>query len=176
MNSLGKLGLLWYILKMAYPTLTSTYLSTSTSTTKLIHWYVWWKNTYLLLRQVFYRITIQAASDRYTRSNQYSLSGIILVKRFSILRQVSYRMTISLFTVCTGNTYSAVSPLPEDFYDNFGGDHIADDRPHDRIMRQVVYRNGTSCGAVTDRTSHRSPVMMNLKLHHKQMHYRRSPF
>ena len=33
------------------------------------------------------------------------------------------------------------------------------------------------CGStLPDRTAERAPVMMNLKLHHKQMHYQQSPF
>ena len=73
----------------------------------------------------------------YISSNLYSLSGIIPTKRFTILWYVSFRMTIILFTVFAGKTYSAVSPLPEDFYANLGGDPIIDDRPHDKFMRQV---------------------------------------
>jgi len=53
------------------------------------------------------------------------------MKRFTLLQQVSYRMTIILLTVFAGKTCSAVSPLPEDFYANFGGDPITDDSPHD---------------------------------------------
>ena len=85
-------------------------------------------------------------------------------------------MTIILFTVIAGKTCSAVSPLPEDFYANFSGDPITDDRPHDTFMRQVTYRNGASCGAVMDCTSIRAPGVMNLKLPHKQMHYRLGSF
>ena len=44
------------------------------------------------------------------------------------------------------------------------------------FMRQVLHRNGTSCGSVHNRTAQRAPVVMNLKLHHRQMHYRQSPF
>ena len=62
-------------------------------------------------------------------------------------------MTTNLFTVFAGKTCSAVSPLPEDFYVNFGGNPIKDDRPHDMIMRQVSYRNGALCGTVPDRTA-----------------------
>ena len=98
------------------------------------------------------------------------------MKRITILRQVSYRMTLILFTVFVGKTCSAVSPLPHDFYANFGGDPITDDSPHEWIMRQVTYRNGASCGTVHNRTAQRAPDMINLKLHHKQMHYRQSPF
>ena len=65
-----------------------------------------------------------------------------MVKRFSILRQVSYRITVSLFTVCTGKRCSAVSPLPEDFYANFDRDPITDDRMHDTFMQQNAYRKG----------------------------------
>jgi len=75
------------------------------------------------------------------------------MKRFLILRQVSYRMTIILFTVFAANMCSAVSPLPEDSGDNFGGDPITDDRPHDLFMRQVLYRNSASCGTVHGRTA-----------------------
>ena len=57
------------------------------------------------------------------------------MKRFTILPQVSYCMTVILFTVCAGKKCSAVSPLLEDFYANFGGDLISDDSPHDEIMR-----------------------------------------
>ena len=110
------------------------------------------------------------------RSNLYSLSGIILAKKHILYRQVSYRMTISLFQVCAGHTCSAVSPLPENFCDNFGGDPITDDGPHAMSMRQVLYRNGLSCGTVLYRTYWSSPGVMNLKLHHRQMHYRQRPF
>ena len=80
------------------------------------------------------------------------------MKRFPILRPLSYRMTIIHFTVFAGKPCSAVSPLPEDFYDNFGGDPITDDRPHDMFMRQVPYRNGASCDIVPDRTAQGAPV------------------
>jgi len=96
------------------------------------------------------------------------------MKRFTILQQVSYRVTVILFTVCAGKKCSAVSLLPEDFYANFGRDLIPDDSPHDEIMRQVLYRNGALCGTVPDRTAQRSPDVMNLKLDHKQMHNRHS--
>jgi len=39
-------------------------------------------------------------------------------------------MTVILFTVFARKTCSAVSPLPEDFYANFGGDLIPDDSQH----------------------------------------------
>ena len=89
---------------------------------------------------------------------------------------MSYRMTIAIFTVFAGKTCSAVSPLPQDFYANFGGDPFTGDTPHDLFLRQVLHRNGASCGKVHDRTAQRAPVVMNLKLHHRQMHYRQSPF
>ena len=97
-------------------------------------------------------------------------------EKFIILRQGSYRMTIILFSVCTGNTCSGASPLLEDYCDNFGRDPFTDDRPHDLFMRQVLFRNGASCGTVLDRTAHWSPGVMNLKLHHRQMHNQQSPF
>ena len=85
-------------------------------------------------------------------------------------------MTLILFTVFAGKTCSAVSSLPEDFYTYFGGDPFTGDAPHDRFMRQVLHRNGASCGTVHNRTAQRARDVINLKLHHKQMHYRRSPF
>ena len=89
-----------------------------------------------------------------------------MMKSSIILRQVSYCITINLFTVIAGKTCSAVSPLPEDFSDNFGGDPITDDGPRDMFMRQVLYRNGASCGGVHDRTARRALGVINLKLHH----------
>ena len=68
------------------------------------------------------------------------------MKMFIILRQVSYRMALILFPVFAGNMCNAVSPLPQDFYANFGGDPFTGDTPHDMFMRQVLYRNGASCG------------------------------
>ena len=85
-------------------------------------------------------------------------------------------MTLILFTVFAGKTCSAGSPLPEDFYANFGGDPFTGDTPDDIFKRQVLHRNGASCGTVHNRTAQRAPDVINLKLHHKQMHYRRSPF
>jgi hypothetical protein len=96
------------------------------------------------------------------------------MKIFIILRQVSYRMALILFTVFAGKTCSAVSPLLEDFYANFGEDPFTGDAPHDIFMRQVLYRNGASCGTVHTRTTQTAPVVMNLKLHHRQMHHRQS--
>jgi hypothetical protein len=49
-------------------------------------------------------------------------------------------MTLILFSVFAGKTCSAVSPLPEDFYANFGGDPFTDDAPHDSFMRSVLFR------------------------------------
>ena len=46
-------------------------------------------------------------------------------------------MTLIIFTVFAGKTCSAVSPLPQDFYANFGGDPFTDDAPHDDFMRSV---------------------------------------
>ena len=57
-----------------------------------------------------------------------------------MLRQVSYRMTIVIFTVFAGKTCSVVSPLLEDFYADFGGDLLTDDAPHDSFMRSVFSR------------------------------------
>ena len=74
------------------------------------------------------------------------------MKIFIILHQVSYPMTLNLFSVCAGNMCSAESPLPEDSCDKFGGDPFTDDRPHELFMRQVLYRNSASCGTVRDRT------------------------
>jgi len=59
---------------------------------------------------------------------------------FIILWQVSYGMTLILFPVFAGKTCSAVSPLPEDFYANFGGDPFTGDAPHGRSMRSVFFR------------------------------------
>ena len=94
------------------------------------------------------------------------------MKRFTILRQVPYRMTIILFTVIAGKTCSAVSPLPEYFYANFGGDPFTGDARHASFMRKVLHHNGASCGTVHDRTAQRAPYVISLKLHHRQMHYR----
>jgi len=98
------------------------------------------------------------------------------MKRFTILWQVSYRMTIILFTVFAGKTCSAGSPLPEDFHANFGGDPFTGDIPDYFFKRQVLHHNGASCGTVHNRTAQRAPVVMNLKLHHRQMHNPQSPF
>ena len=100
------------------------------------------------------------------------------MKRFTILRQVPYHMTIILFTVIAGKTCSAVqlSPLPEDFYANFGGDPFTGDAPHATFMRKVLHSNNASCGTVHNRTAQRAAVVIDLKLHHRQMHYRQSPF
>ena len=62
------------------------------------------------------------------------------MKIFIILQLVSYRMTIVIFKVVAGKTGSAVSPLPQDFYANFGGDPFTEDEPHDYFMRSVFPR------------------------------------
>jgi len=85
-------------------------------------------------------------------------------------------MTLILFPVFARKTCSAVSLIPEDFYANFCVDPFRGGAPHDMFMRQVLHRNGTSCGTIHARTTQRAPVVMNLKLHHRQMHYRQSPF
>jgi len=46
-------------------------------------------------------------------------------------------MLLIIFTVIAGKTCSAVSPLLEDFYANFGGDPFTDDAPHDGFMPSV---------------------------------------
>ena len=71
---------------------------------------------------------------------------------------------------------SAVSPLPADFYANFGRDPITNESPHDWIMRQVIYRYDASCGTVPDHTAKRAAGVSNLKLPHKQMHYQQDSF
>ena len=131
----------------------------------------------MILQQVSYHVTIHAVSDMYTSRQQfiqfmrYNTGEKILNPPASVLPH-----EISLFTVCTGKRCSAVSPLPQDFNANFGGDPITDDRPHDTFMRQVAYRKGAFCGTVPDRTAQRAPVVMNLKLPHKQMHHRQGSF
>jgi len=47
---------------------------------------------------------------------------------------------------------------------------------HATFMRKVLHRNGDSCGTVYDFTAQRAPDVMNLKLHHRQMHYRQGSF
>ena len=93
-----------------------------------------------------------------------------------LFRQLSYRMTLILFTVFAGKTSSAVSLLQQDFYANFSGDPFTGDTPHDMFMRQFLHRNGASCGTVHNRTAQRAAGVIDLKLHHRQMHYRQSPF
>ena len=93
-----------------------------------------------------------------------------------LFRQSSYRMTLILFTVFAGKTCSAMSLLPQDFYANFSGDPFTGDAPHDMFMRQVLHCNGALCGTVHNRTAQRAAVVIDLKLHHRQMHYRQSPF
>jgi len=77
-------------------------------------------------------------------------------------------MTIILFTVFAGKICSAVSPLPQDFYANFGGDPFTDNPPHDRFMRSVFFRLNDHTASfmpqwhfmrsVHDRTPGRAPV------------------
>ena len=74
------------------------------------------------------------------------VKSINLMKIFIILRQVSYSMTLILFTVFARKTCSAVSPLPEDFYVNFGGDPFTGDAPHERSMWSVFFHMGWPYG------------------------------
>ena len=88
-----------------------------------------------------------------------------------ILLQLMHRMIIVIFKVFAGKMCSAVSPLPHDFYANFGGDPLL-----------MTHRMTTSCGqcfsvwidraasftphwpfmrSVHDRTDRRSPVWDN---------------
>jgi len=53
-----------------------------------------------------------------------------------LFRQLSYHMTLILFTVFAGKTCSAVSLLPQDFYANFSGDPFTGDARHDMFMRK----------------------------------------
>ena len=92
------------------------------------------------------------------------------------LLALSFRMTLILFTVFAGKTCSAVSLLPQDFNANFSRDPFTGDAPHDMFMRQVLHRNGPSCGTVHNRTAQRAEGVIDLKLHHMQMHHRQSPF
>jgi hypothetical protein len=76
-----------------------------------------------------------------------------------LLRLLSYRMTLILFTVFAGKSCSAVNLLPQDFYANFSGDPITGDAPHDMFMRQVLHHNGASCGTVHNRTAQRALIL-----------------
>jgi len=77
-------------------------------------------------------------------------------------------MTLIIFTVFAGKTCSAVSPLPQDFYANFGGDPFTDYAPHDNFMRSVfthLERHTVSfmpqwcfVRSVHDRTAQQAPV------------------
>jgi len=76
-------------------------------------------------------------------------------------------MTIILFTVFAGKTCSAVSPLPHDFYVNFGGDPFTEDPPHDCFKQSVFFRINDRTASfmpqwhvwsVHDRTPGRAPV------------------
>ena len=98
------------------------------------------------------------------------------MKIFIILQLVSYCMTIVIFTVFAGKTCSAVSPLPQDLYANFGGDPFTGDTPHDMFMRQVLHHNGTLCGTVHTRTTQRALVVINLMLHHRANALPAKPF
>jgi hypothetical protein len=84
-------------------------------------------------------------------------------------------MTLILFPVFARKTCSAVSLIPEDFYANFCVDPFRGGAPHDMFMRQVLHRSDTLCGTIHARTTQTALVVMNLKLHHRQMHYRQSP-
>ena len=99
------------------------------------------------------KINSHAASDVYVSSNLYSSSGIILVKKRMLLRQVSYRMTINLFLVLCRTYMQCGEYSAGGFYANFGGDPFTGDAPHDMFMREVLHRNGASCGTVHDRTA-----------------------
>ena len=98
------------------------------------------------------------------------------MKRFTILQQVSYRMTLILFTVFAGKTCSAGSPLPEDFHANFGGYPFTGDTPDDIFKQQVLHRNGALFGQYMTTPPKEPRYVMNLKLPHRQMHYRQRPF
>ena len=75
-------------------------------------------------------------------------------------------MPMILSTVFARKVCSAVSPLLEDFYANFGRAPLTDDSLYEWIMRQVIYRNGASWETVPYRTAQRAPGVTNLKLHH----------
>ena len=100
---------------------------------------------------------------------------------------MSYRMTLILFTVFAGKMCSAVSPLPQDIYANFSRDPLTDDATYDSFMRsvfflneitmrQVLHRNGSSCGLYMTALPEEPWYVMNLKLNHRQMHYKQSSF
>jgi hypothetical protein len=48
--------------------------------------------------------------------------------------------------------------------------------PYETTVRQVLCRNGVSCGQYMTALPNKPRYVMNLKLHHRQMHYRQSPF
>ena len=56
------------------------------------------------------------------------------MKMFIILQLVSYRMIIVIFKLFAGKMCNVVSPLPQDFYANFGGDPLL-----------MTHRMTTSC-------------------------------
>ena len=108
------------------------------------------------------------------------------MKIFIILQLVSYGMTIVIFKVFAGKMCSAVSPLPQDFYAYFGGDPLLMTHrmtascgqcfSYGFTVRQVLHRIGPSCGLYMTALTEDPRNGMNLKLHHRQMHYRQSPF
>ena len=105
---------------------------------------------HLLVRKLMNNYTPGSLGSAVVYSSLAAQSQALL---FTILRQVSYRMTIILFTVFAGKMCSAVSPLLEDFYSNFGGDPITDESLHVWIIWHVIYCNGASCGTVPDCTA-----------------------
>ena len=48
--------------------------------------------------------------------------------------------------------------------------------PYETTIRQVLCRNGASCGLYMTAVPKEPRYMMNLRLHHRLMHYRQSPF
>jgi len=75
---------------------------------------------------------------------------------------------------------------PQDFYANFGGDPLLMKHrmtascghcfSYGFTVRQVIHRIGPSCGLYMTALTEDPWYGMNLKLHHRQMHYRQSPF
>ena len=74
---------------------------------------------------------------------------------------------------------------PQDFYANFGGDPLLMKHrmtascghcfSYGFTVRQVLHRIGPSCGLYMTALTEDPWYGMNLKLHHRQMHYRQSP-
>ena len=56
-----------------------------------------------------------------------------------LIQQLPYCMTLFLFTVFAGKTWSAVSLLRQDYYANLSGDPFSGDTPHDSFMRSVFF-------------------------------------